>query len=70
MKNINFIDLKKQYELNSDSINQSILSVIHESSFIQGRQVKELEQLLSDYTGSNALTVANGTDALFISLWH
>ena len=68
MKNINFIDLKKQYELNSDSINQSILSVIHESSFIQGRQVKELEQLLSDYTGSNALTVANGTDALFISL--
>ena len=51
MKNINFIDLKKQYELNSDSINQSILSVIHESSFIQGRQVKELEQLLSDYPG-------------------
>lgn len=68
MKKINFIDINKQYELNKDSIDLSISNVLKEGSFIQGPEVKELEKLLSEYTGVNALTVANGTDALFISL--
>lgn len=68
MKKINFIDVNKQYELHKDEIDISMANVLNHGAFIQGPEVKELEQLLSEYTGSNALTVANGTDALFISL--
>ena len=68
MKKINFIDVNKQYELNKDAIDISISNVLSHGAFIQGPEVKELEKLLSEYTGSNALSVANGTEALFISL--
>jgi UDP-2-acetamido-2-deoxy-ribo-hexuluronate aminotransferase len=68
LKKINFIDVNKQYELHKDEIDISMANVLNHGAFIQGPEVKELEQLLSEYTGSNALTVANGTDALFISL--
>lgn len=68
MKKINFIDISKQYELYKDSIDSSISNVLKKGSFIQGPEVKELEKLLTEYIGVNALTVANGTDALFISL--
>ena len=68
MKKINFIDLSHQYKLNESEINDAIMGVLKEGSFIQGPQVKMLENLLSEYTGSQALSVANGTDALFIAL--
>lgn len=68
MKKINFIDINQQYELHMDEIDKSIFNVLQEGTFIQGPEVKELEKLLTKFTGSNAVTVANGTDALFISL--
>jgi UDP-2-acetamido-2-deoxy-ribo-hexuluronate aminotransferase len=68
LKKINFIDVNKQYELNKDAIDTSISNVLSHGAFIQGPEVKELEKLLSEYTGSSALSVANGTEALFISL--
>ena len=68
MKKINFIDLNKQYLSIKQEVDDSISKVINASSFIQGPEVKELEQQLTQYTSCNALSVANGTDALFISL--
>ena len=68
MKKINFIDLQRQYKLKKDEIDLSILKVLEDGSFIQGPEVKELEVKLAEYTSTYALTVANGTDALIISL--
>lgn len=68
MKKINFIDLNKQYLSIKQEVDDSISKVIKSSSFIQGPEVKDLEKQLTEYTSCNALSVANGTDALFISL--
>jgi len=65
---INFNDLKKQYLLLKEDIDSSIFKVLEEGRYIQGPEVKQLEKDLSKYTATNALTVANGTDALFIAL--
>ena len=63
-----FIDLKQQYDLIKDKINESINNVINEANFIQGKEVKELEDNLRDYVGAKCITCANGTDALLIAL--
>ncbi len=43
--------------------------VLNHGSFIIGPEVNELEQMLSDYTGSKyCVSVANGTDALQLAL--
>ena len=68
MKKINFIDLQRQYLNIKNEINASVLGVIEQGNFIQGDQVRQLEDELGKYVGSNSVTVANGTDALFISL--
>ena len=65
---INFIDLQKQYQKNKKNINESIQSVLDNSNFILGSQVNQFQSISSEYVGSNCLGVANGTDALFISL--
>tara|TARA_B100000963_G_scaffold356638_1_gene377132 strand:- start:24418 stop:25527 length:1110 start_codon:yes stop_codon:yes gene_type:complete len=65
---INFNDLNRQYILLKNKIDTSISDVLSNGRFIQGPQVKELEEKLKDYTSTNTLTVANGTDALFIAL--
>lgn len=68
MKKINFIDLNRQYQALKTKIDKAILDTVEASNFIQGPEVKKLEEILTDYTSAKALTVANGTDALFISL--
>ncbi|NLE06022.1 MAG: DegT/DnrJ/EryC1/StrS family aminotransferase, partial [Crenarchaeota archaeon] len=60
--------LKAQYENYKDEINAAIQSVLDSSNFIMGQQVFAFEQALSDFTGSYAITCANGTDALMIAL--
>tara|TARA_B100000963_G_scaffold361389_1_gene396485 strand:+ start:11081 stop:12187 length:1107 start_codon:yes stop_codon:yes gene_type:complete len=65
---MNFIDLKKQYEILKKEIDSSIHNVLKDGNFIQGKQVKELEKLLSDYVGAKCVTCANGTDALLVAL--
>ena len=64
-----FIDLKQQYDLIKDKINESINNVINEANFIQGKEVKELEDNLRDYVGAKCI-YANGTDALLIAFVH
>lgn len=68
MKKINFIDLQKQYQKNQKNINESIQNVLDNSNFILGAQVSEFENISSNYVGADCIGVANGTDALFISL--
>ncbi len=64
-----FRDLKKQYEVLKNDIDQAMISVASNSHYIMGPQVKELEQQLVDYTGvKHCLTCANGTDALTLAL--
>ena len=46
----------------------AIKNVLEKQNFIQGDEVKAIESMLSEYTSTKALSVANGTDALFIAL--
>ncbi len=66
--NIQFCNLKSQYENYKDEIDAAIQSVLDSSNFIMGQQVLEFEQALSDFTGAYAISCANGTDALMIAL--
>lgn len=64
-----FKDLKKQYRFLKKEIDCAINSVISETNFISGRQVKELEDELAEYVGTRfCIGCANGTDALKLAL--
>jgi len=63
-----FIDLKKQYLGIKGAVDSRIESVINNANYIQGKEVEELEGELSNFIGSHCTSVANGTDALYISL--
>ncbi len=64
-----FRDLKKQYETMEKAITGGIQAVLSDAHYIQGRQVKELEDALSEYVGvKHCITCANGTDALQLAL--
>jgi len=64
-----FINLKAQYQNNKSNIDQRIQSVLTHGQYIMGKEVKDLEQRLCDFTGAKyCIGVANGTDALMIAL--
>ncbi len=64
-----FIDLKSRHQLIGDKINARIQEVMEHGQFILGQEVRELEQKLSEYTGSkHCVTVSSGTDSLLIAL--
>ncbi|TCT09070.1 DegT/DnrJ/EryC1/StrS family aminotransferase [Paralcaligenes ureilyticus] len=64
-----FIDLKKQYQLLREPINARIQKVLDHGQYIMGPEVQELEAVLSGYTGAkHCITVASGTEALLMSL--
>ncbi len=64
-----FRDLKKQYNVLQQDIEQAIQDVSTTGAFIMGPQVRELEQQLADYVGvKHCLSCANGTDALTLAL--
>ena len=64
-----FIDLKSRHKVIGDKINARIQKVMDHGQFILGPEVVELEQKLSDYTGSkHCVTVSSGTDSLLIAL--
>lgn len=64
-----FIDLKKQYQLHKEEINAAIQEVLDEGQYILGPQVAELEKQLAEYVGvKHCLTVSSGTDSLQIAL--
>lgn len=64
-----FIDLKSRHKLIGDKINSRIQKVMEHGQYILGPEIKELEEKLSHYTGSDhCVTVSSGTDSLLIAL--
>ena len=64
-----FRDLKHQYQVLKQDIDQAVLDVMQSGAFIMGQPVKELEAQLAEYVGvKHCLTCANGTDALTLAL--
>ena len=66
---IPFIDLKSQFNILSEDIQSSINDVLQHGKFINGPEVSIFEEKLKEFTSvKHAITCANGTDALSISL--
>lgn len=66
---IPFIDLKSQYNLLKDKIDQRIHTVLDHGMYIMGPEVEELENNLAFYTGSKyCVSNSSGTDSLLIAL--
>ena len=64
-----FRDLQAQYQKYKAEIDSSIQNVLAEANFIEGKEVKELEEQLADYVGvKHCITCANGTEALSLVL--
>ena len=64
-----FCDLNKQYHAYKAEIDQAMANVIHSSSFINGEEIRLLEDELAAYVGvKHALCVSSGTDALLLPL--
>jgi UDP-2-acetamido-2-deoxy-ribo-hexuluronate aminotransferase len=64
-----FIDLKTQYQLLREDIGARLDAVLEKQAFIQGPEVKELEQKLAEFSGAkHVVTCANGTDALQLAM--
>ncbi|KJR45698.1 UDP-4-amino-4-deoxy-L-arabinose--oxoglutarate aminotransferase [Desulfosporosinus sp. I2] len=66
---IPLLDLKAQYLTIKEEIDQAILDVLDSSVYILGPQMKALEKEIAAYCGTQeAVAVANGTDALVLTL--
>lgn len=64
-----FIDLKSQYVMLKDEINQNIQNVLNSGQYMMGDYVRQLEKNLAEYVGVKyCITCANGTDALQLAL--
>ncbi|SHI17029.1 dTDP-4-amino-4,6-dideoxygalactose transaminase [Butyrivibrio fibrisolvens DSM 3071] len=64
-----FRDLNRQYNHIKSDIDKRIQTVIDSTTFIQGKEVKELEEKLADCVGvKHCVSCANGTDALQLAL--
>lgn len=64
-----FIDLAAQYQHLKEKIDARIQTVLKHGKYIMGPEVFELEAKLAEYVGvKHAVTCANGTDALTLSM--
>jgi len=67
--NVPMLDLKAQYATIKDEIIPAMNAVMESQYFINGPEVKQLEQAVADYsTCAAAVGVSSGTDALVCSL--
>ncbi len=67
--NIDFANLKHQYQLYKKDIDANIQAVLDKSNFIMGEEVSLLEENLQKFTGAkHAITCSNGTDALLLAM--
>ncbi|MGB9840910.1 DegT/DnrJ/EryC1/StrS family aminotransferase [Thermovenabulum sp.] len=66
---ISFLDLKAQYQTIKKEIKKEIEEVLESGNYILGPKEKEFEKEIAEYLGvKHAIGVANGTDALVLSL--
>ena len=64
-----FIDLQAQYQHLKQRIDKRIQQVLDHGKYIMGPEVQELEEKLAEYVGvKHAITCANGTDALTLTM--
>ena len=64
-----FRDLKQQYQVLKKDIDAAMVEVATNCNFINGQQVKDLENELTDYVGvKHCITCGNGTDALTMAM--
>ena len=64
-----FIDLAAQYQHLKTRIDKRIQKVLDHGQYIMGPEVQELEEKLAEYVGvKHAITCANGTDALTLTM--
>lgn len=68
MEIIQMYDPKREYKLHKNDIDESIQTVLNHGLFINGPEVKQLENTLTNFVGAKCITVSNGTDALKIAL--
>lgn len=67
--NMQFIDLKSQYNLIKENIDSRIQAVLDHGRYINGPEITELEQKLASFAGTkHCIACSSGTDALFIPL--
>lgn len=67
--NVPFLDLKRQYQNIKKEIDEAVSSVLSNTRFILGPEVKSLEEKVAAFCGAKfAIGVASGTDALLLSL--
>lgn len=66
---IPFVDLKAQYITINEKIDNAIRNVINETAFVGGKYVNAFEQEFANIYGvKNCISVANGTDSIYILL--
>jgi UDP-2-acetamido-2-deoxy-ribo-hexuluronate aminotransferase len=66
---MNFIDLAAQQRRIADKLNANMARVLAHGQYINGPEVRELEQILAGYVGAkHAVGCASGTDALLMAL--
>ena len=66
---IQMYDPKRDYKNHKEEIDKSLNNVLTHGIFINGPEVKELENKLCKYTGSKyCVSMSNGTDALKVAL--
>ena len=66
---INLVDLRRQFQSVKSEILEATNDVIEKGNYILGPRVKELEEKIATKLGvSEAIAVANGTDALVLTL--
>jgi UDP-2-acetamido-2-deoxy-ribo-hexuluronate aminotransferase len=66
---IDFANLKYQYKLYKDEIDEAIHNVLDKSNYIMGEDVTQLEKSLEEFTGAKyAITCSSGTDALLLAM--
>lgn len=67
--NIQFLDIKATYSELKNEIDNSIKNVLNSGLYILGHEVEAFENEYADYCGSKkCVSVANGLDALYLSL--
>ena len=69
MQGLQMVDLKRQYQNIKTEVDAAIQSVIDNTAFINGPEVKHFATELANYLGvKHVIPCANGTDALQIAL--
>lgn len=66
---VKILDLKRQYELIQDKIEQAVCEQMRSGMYIGGKAVTDFEKKFAEYIGvKHAISVNSGTDSLVIAL--